>query len=34
MEIVINKGLELDDERTEDYSRVAALVMKEMEPMK
>lgn len=34
MEIAINKGLELDDERTEDYSRVAALVIKEMEPLK
>ena len=34
MEIAIRKGLELDDERTEDYSRVAALVIKEMEPAK
>ena len=34
MEIAICKGLELDDERTEEYSRVAALVIKEMEPTK
>ena len=34
MEIAISKGLELNDDRTEDYSQVAALVIKEMEPTK
>ena len=34
MEIAISKGLELDNERAEDYSRVATLVIKEMEPTK
>ena len=34
MEIAITKGLELNDERTEDYSRVAAVLIKEMEPTK
>ena len=34
MEIAISKGLELDSEKTEDYSRVAAFVIREMEPSK
>ena len=34
MEVAISKGLELADERTDDHSRVAALVIKEMEPAK
>ena len=34
MEVAIRKGLELGDERTGDYSRVAAVVIKEMEPVK
>ena len=32
MEIAITKGVELGDERSEDYGRVAALVIREMEP--
>ena len=34
VEIAISKGLDLDDEKTEEYSRVAALVIREMEPTK
>lgn len=34
MEIAISKGLELDDDRTEEYSKVASVLIKEMEPAK
>ena len=32
MEIAIFKGIELGDERSEAYGRVAALVIREMDP--
>lgn len=34
MEIAISKGLELDDETIEKYSKVASVLIKEMEPAK
>ena len=34
MEVAISKGLEFDDVKTVEYSQVAALVIREMEPTK
>ena len=32
MEIAITKGIELSNEKSEDYGRVAAIVIREMDP--